>query len=54
VERKAGHYRWHLLLQSVDRGSLHRQLEGLLAWLIDRKQGRKVRWSLDSDPQEVL
>jgi primosomal protein N' (replication factor Y) len=54
VERKAGHYRWHLLLQSVDRGGLHRQLEGLLAWLIDRKQGRKVRWSLDSDPQEVL
>ena len=54
VERKAGHYRWHLLLQSVDRGSLHRQLEGLLAWLTDRKQGRKVRWSLDSDPQEVL
>ncbi|MEJ2316524.1 MAG: primosomal protein N' [Gammaproteobacteria bacterium] len=54
VERKAGHYRWHLLLQSVDRGSLHRQLDGLLAWLIDRKQGRKVRWSLDSDPQEVL
>jgi primosomal protein N' (replication factor Y) len=54
VERKAGHYRWHLLLQSVDRGGLHRQLDGLLAWLINRKQGRKVRWSLDSDPQEVL
>jgi primosomal protein N' (replication factor Y) len=54
VERKAGHYRWHLLLQSVDRNGLHRQLDGLLAWLIDRKQGRKVRWSLDSDPQEVL
>ena len=54
VERKAGHYRWHLLLQSVDRAGLHRQLDALLAWLIDRKQGRKVRWSLDSDPQEVL
>ena len=54
VERKAGHYRWHLLLQSVDRSGLHRQLDGLLAWLIDRKQGRKMRWSLDSDPQEVL
>ena len=54
VERKAGHYRWHLLLQSVDRSSLHRQLDSLLAWLIDRKQGRKLRWSLDSDPQEVL
>ena len=54
VERKAGHYRWHLLLQSVDRAGLHRQLDSLLAWLIDRKQGRKLRWSLDSDPQEVL
>ena len=54
VERKAGHYRWHLLLQSTDRLALHRQLDGLLTWLIGRKERRKIRWSLDSDPQEVL
>ncbi|MEJ2308522.1 MAG: primosomal protein N' [Gammaproteobacteria bacterium] len=54
LERKAGHYRWHLLFQSHDRSGLHREMDRLLAWLLAQKAGRKLRWSLDSDPQEIL
>ena len=54
LERKAGHYRWHLLLQSRDRARLHHATDRLLAWLLAQKAGRKLRWSLDTDPQEVL
>lgn len=54
LERKAGHYRWHLILQSQERARLHREVDRLLGWLQSQKAGRKLRWSLDTDPQEVL
>jgi primosomal protein N' (replication factor Y) len=54
MERRAGHYRAHLLLQAHSR----RQLHGLLAkWLPQIRElpaARRVRWSLDVDPQEML
>ena len=54
MERRAGRYRFQLLLQS-DRRSL---LQGFLAQWIPRisvmNSARRVRWSLDVDPQEML
>lgn len=54
MEKKAGRYRMQLLLQSQNRKQL-RQIMG--SW-IDRLEhmagARKVRWSLDVDPQDML
>lgn len=54
MERRAGQYRAHLLLQSDGR----RELQGLLANLLPKMRGlrsaRRVRWSVDVDPQEMF
>ncbi len=54
MERRAGRYRAQLLVLATQRAALHhlltpwtRQLEGL-------RQARRVRWSLDVDPQEMF
>jgi primosomal protein N' (replication factor Y) len=54
MERRAGRYRAQLLLQCDDRGPLHGVLMPWLAELETLKSGRRVRWSLDVDPQEML
>jgi primosomal protein N' (replication factor Y) len=54
MERRAGRYRAQLLLQSDERGPLHALLAHLLPALEQLKSGRRVRWSLDVDPQEML
>jgi primosomal protein N' (replication factor Y) len=53
MERKAGHYRAQLLVQSKQRSSLHTGLSLLIETLTASKKSRKVRWSLDVDPQEM-
>ncbi|TDJ18504.1 MAG: primosomal protein N' [Gammaproteobacteria bacterium] len=54
MERRAGRFRAQLLLQSDDRGPLHGLLLPWLEKLETLKSGRRVRWSLDVDPQEML
>ena len=54
MERRAGHYRAHLLLQSNSRRELHSMLASWLPKIRDFKLARRVRWSLDVDPQEML
>jgi primosomal protein N' (replication factor Y) len=54
MERRAGHYRAHLLLQSNSRRELHSMLASWLPKIRDLKLARRVRWSLDVDPQEML
>ncbi len=54
MERRAGRYRAQLLLQSPDRAALHTLLHRLLPALARLPAARKVRWSLDVDPQEML
>jgi primosomal protein N' (replication factor Y) len=54
MERRAGRFRAQLLLQSDERGPLHGLLTPWLAELETLKSGRRVRWSLDVDPQEML
>lgn len=52
MERRAGRYRAQLLLQSGERSQLQRLLEQLAPELGKLPGARKVRWSLDVDPQE--
>ncbi|MBG7602907.1 MAG: primosomal protein N' [Gammaproteobacteria bacterium] len=54
IERKAGYYRWHLLLQTGNRQVLHQQLKEWLKWLRQQPQARRIRWSVDVDPVEIL
>ena len=54
MERRAGRYRAQLMLQSTLRSELHRLLDNLIPQLEGEKLARKVRWSIDVDPQEML
>ena len=54
MERKAGRYRAQLLLQSRDRGGLHRLLSFLRDNLEGSQAARRVRWSIDVDPIELF
>jgi len=54
MERRGGRYHAHLLAQSDLRSNLHAFLTAWLARVRALKGGSKVRWSLDTDPQEML
>ncbi|MDT8382908.1 MAG: primosomal protein N' [Gammaproteobacteria bacterium] len=54
MERRAGRIRAQLLLQARNRSDLHRLLSPWLLQLETSKLGRKVRWSIDVDPQEMF
>jgi primosomal protein N' (replication factor Y) len=54
MERKAGRYRFQLLLQAGDRPALARALRPWTQKLEELPAARKVRWSLDVDPQDML
>jgi len=54
MERRAGRYRAHLLVQSAERTLLQRLLSEWLPQVRTLKLGRKVRWSVDVDPQEMF
>jgi len=53
MERRAGRVRAQLLLQSSSRAALHNLLTPWLQQLENHKMARKVRWSIDVDPQEM-
>ncbi|MFC6670228.1 replication restart helicase PriA [Marinobacterium aestuariivivens] len=50
MEKRAGHYRAQLLLQSYNRRALQQLLTELCPLLEQLPQARQVRWSLDVDP----
>jgi primosomal protein N' (replication factor Y) len=52
LERKAGYERWQLLVRAGSRADLQRFLREWKARLDERAE-RRVRWSLDVDPQEA-
>jgi primosomal protein N' (replication factor Y) len=54
MERRAGRIRAQLLLQARHRMDLHRLLSPWVLQLESSKLGRKVRWSIDVDPQEMF
>ncbi|MFD0950291.1 primosomal protein N' [Paraperlucidibaca wandonensis] len=53
MARKAGMHRWHLLLKTTERKPLHLALSRVVAWLEASPEARRVRWSIDIDPQEL-
>ncbi|MGC1951897.1 MAG: primosomal protein N' [Gammaproteobacteria bacterium] len=54
MERRGGRYRAHLLVHAQQRGLLHRLLHAWIPQLETLKSGRRVRWSVDVDPQVML
>jgi primosomal protein N' (replication factor Y) len=54
MERRAGHYRAQLLLQGISRAHLQRLLTAWVPKLEHLKTARKVQWSLDVDPIDLM
>ena len=54
MERRAGKYRAQLLLQAEQRQQLHRLLDQWVVQLNRLPEARKVRWSLDVDPVDLI
>lgn len=54
MERRAGRFRAQLLLQAAQRPDLHRLLGEWIVSLDGLKSARRVRWSLDVDPVDLL
>jgi len=52
MERRSGRTRWYLLVQANTRSPLHRQLDMWVEQLKSLPSARKVRWSVDVDPQD--
>ncbi|MBT8059619.1 MAG: primosomal protein N', partial [Gammaproteobacteria bacterium] len=53
MERLGGRSRMYLMLLSESRRDLHAQIDPWLPRLRALKTARKVRWSIDVDPQEL-
>ena len=51
MEKRQGRYRMQLFLQGASRGPLHTLLNHLIPTM--ESLGRKIRWSVDVDPQEM-
>lgn len=54
MERRAGRHRGQLLIHAPERAALQRLLSGWVPQLETLKSARRVRWSLDVDPLEIL
>lgn len=53
MARRAGQFRFQLLLQSRQRKALHSLLEQLLPGIYQLSESKKVCWSLDVDPLDL-
>lgn len=54
MQRRAGFHRLQLLLQTTQRKPLQTLLTDLCRWAEADKAARKIRWSVDVDPQDML
>ena len=54
MERRAGRYRGHLLIQATGRRELHKLLESWISRIEDLPSAKRVRWSLDVDPIDLM
>ena len=54
MARRAGRHHAQLLLESAERGALHRFLDEWLPAVETLLEARKVRWALDVDPLELF
>lgn len=53
MEKKAGKFRYHLIIQAKSRKDLHRGILQLLTQIPNNEWLSKVRWSLDIDPIDL-
>lgn len=53
MERRQGRYHLQLMLSAAKRSQLHEASAWLVAWLEADPRARRVRWSLDIDPQTL-
>lgn len=53
MARRAGQFRFQLLLQSQNRQDLHHLLDSVLPAIAKLKDAKVVRWSLDVDPVDL-
>ena len=53
MQKRQGHYRYQLLIKSLDRKTLHQHLSYATNLLEASLLGKRVRWSLDVDPLEM-
>ena len=54
MEKRQGRMRWQLLLDAKERKPLHNLLSCLLPYIEQDPSARRVRWSVDIDPQELV
>lgn len=54
MERRAGRFRWQLILQSNERKKLHAILRQWVPNVHKLKTANRVRWSIDVDPQDMF
>ncbi len=54
IEKRNGRFRWQLLLSATKRSALHSLLKQTLPIIETTKTSRKVRWSIDIDPVDIL
>lgn len=54
MEKRAGYFRAQLLLMSQDRKPLHQLLDHYMASIAGLKSSRKVKWSIDIDPIDLM
>jgi primosomal protein N' (replication factor Y) len=54
IEKRAGRFRLQLLIQANERNTLRQILGPWVLMLEELKSSRKVRWSLDVDPQDTV
>jgi primosomal protein N' (replication factor Y) len=53
MARRAGQFRFQLLLQNPNRKELHQLLDQVLPQISKLKEAQKIRWSLDIDPVDL-
>ncbi len=53
MEKKAGKFRYHLIIQAKSRKRLHQAILQLLTQIPNNEWQGKVRWSLDVDPIDL-
>ena len=53
MEKKAGKFRYHLIIQAKSRKTLHKALWQLLSHIPQNPWQAKVRWNLDIDPIDL-
>jgi len=53
MEKKAGKFRFHLIVQAKSRKYLHQAIFSILAQIQNSEWQKKVRWSIDIDPTDL-